>query len=132
MLRQEIGDEDFFAGIESYYRINLGQAVVSSAFQAAMEAAADRDLDWFFTQWLDRAGAPVLRLDDQEGQLILTQTQEGEAFRFKVRVSWSDADGLPTEGAFDITERETTLPIGANTRDWKLDPRVELLYLPAR
>jgi len=130
MLRQELGDETFFAGIESYYQSHLGQAVVSSAFISAMEEAAGRDLGWFFSQWLDRGGAPSLQLDNQEGVLVLTQTQEGEPFRFKLRVSWSDGDGLPAEDVFEITERVTTLPLGANTRDWKLDPRVELLFFP--
>ena len=132
MLRQEIGDEAFFQGIQKFYQENTGQAVETSSFVAAIEAAADRDLDWFFTQWLDRPGAPELQLEDQEGRLMLTQTQEGELFRFKVRVAWTDADGLPTEGVFEISERETSLPLGANTRDWKLDPRVELLYIASR
>lgn len=132
MLRQEIGDEAFFLGVQKFYQENMGKAVATSSFVTAMESAADRDLDWFFTQWLDRAGAPVLQLEDQEGRLMLTQMQEAEPFRFKVRVSWSDAEGLPTEGVFEITERETSLPLGANTRDWKLDPRVELLYRASR
>jgi len=132
MLRQEIGEDAFFAGIESYYQNNKGQAVVSSAFIQAMESAAERDLGWFFDQWLDRAGAPILELKEQNGSLVLRQTQVGEPFRFKLRLGWTDAAGQPTEGVFEITQRETTLPLGNSTRDWKLDPRVELLFQRAR
>ncbi|MFK5956825.1 MAG: M1 family aminopeptidase [Planctomycetota bacterium] len=132
MLRQEIGEDAFFAGIKTYYQDHLGQAVVSSAFIEAMESAAGRDLDWFFDQWLERAGAPVLELEDIDGSLVLRQTQAGPLFRFKLRVGWTDADGQPAQGVFEITQRETTLPLGASTRDWKLDPRVELLFQRAR
>lgn len=132
MLRQEVGEEHFFSGLKAYYQEFYGQAVDSKALQSAMEKVSGRELDWFFHQWLDRPGAPQLRLRDDRGALVVEQVQEAEPFRFKLRVSYSDADGLPKEKVFDITERETTLPLGEGTREWKLDPRVELLYLEAR
>ena len=132
MLRQEVGDEHFFAGIKAYYNEFYGQAVDSKALQTAVEKASGIDLDWFFTQWLDRAGAPQLQVRDQDGALVVVQVQDAEPFRFKLCVSWSDSDGLPQEQIFEISERETTLPMGEGTRDWKLDPRTELLFLEAR
>ncbi|MHC4823054.1 MAG: M1 family aminopeptidase [Planctomycetota bacterium] len=132
MLRQEVGDEAFFAGIRSYYQANTGSAVHSQAFADAMTAAAGRDMDWFFRQWLDRAGCPVLQVEDREGALVLTQVQGGEPFHFQIRVGWTDDNGHPAEEVFRIREVETILPLGEDTRDWRLDPRTELLYRKAR
>lgn len=132
MLRQEVGDEAFFAGVKAYYNDFYGQAVDSKALQSSMEKTSGEDLDWFFTQWLDRAGAPQLQVRDEKGAMVLVQVQEADPFRFQLRVSWSDSDGLPQEQTFVITERETTLPLGEGTRDWKLDPRTELLFTKAR
>lgn len=132
MLRQEVGDEAFFAGLKAYYQEFYGQAVDSQALQSSMEKVTEQDLTWFFHQWLDRAGAPILQVRDDRGSLVVIQTQEGEPFRFPLRVAYSDADGLPQERVFQITARETSLPLGEGTRDWKLDPRTELLYIEAR
>ena len=132
MLRQEVGEEAFFAGVQAYYRANTGQAVHSQDFAQAMAQTSGKDLDWFFTQWLDRAGCPVLQVEDREGALVLTQVQEGEPFRFQLRVAWTDDHGHPAEKVFRIEEMETVLPLGEGTRDWRLDPRTELLYREAR
>lgn len=51
-LRQQMGDEAFWAGIRTYTRDNLGRAVTSQDFQRAMQAQASADLSPLFQTWV--------------------------------------------------------------------------------
>ncbi|HKO05706.1 MAG TPA: M1 family aminopeptidase [Candidatus Acidoferrales bacterium] len=63
MLRSEIGDENFFAGLRHYLEANRGQNVVTADLQKAMEQATGINVDKFFHQWIDRAGAPKFEVN---------------------------------------------------------------------
>jgi aminopeptidase N len=52
-LRQEMGDEAFFAGLRSYFQQFGGRTASDAQFQAVMEAAANKSLDGFFAEWLN-------------------------------------------------------------------------------
>lgn len=52
-LRQEMGDEAFFAGLRRYFQQFGGGTASDSQFQAVMEQAAGKPLDAFFAQWLN-------------------------------------------------------------------------------
>lgn len=58
MMRQVLGDEVFFAGLNEYAWRNANEAVVTDDFQAVMEEVADEDLDWFFDEWIYGPGHP--------------------------------------------------------------------------
>ena len=132
MLRGEVGDDAFFRGVRDYYQDNAGQAVTSDAFQAAMEAASGRSLDWFFRQWLDRPGCPELEFTWSEDAVTVRQTQDGEPFRFRLRLGWTTADGEARKQLFTIEGRESVLPLdGGPIRTPVVDPDVELLYRKA-
>ena len=62
MLRDLIGGEAFDAGIREFWRAQRFRAASWSDLQRAFEQASKRDLSAFFAQWLDRAGAPALRI----------------------------------------------------------------------
>lgn len=51
-LRQEIGDEAFFAALQSYYQAYQYQIGSTEALLGAFEQAAGRQLDDFYQQWL--------------------------------------------------------------------------------
>jgi aminopeptidase N len=51
-LREEIGDEAFFAGMRAYYSAERHQIATRAAFETAMEDAAGRSLDSLFDDWL--------------------------------------------------------------------------------
>ncbi|NUN14408.1 MAG: hypothetical protein HUU55_12330 [Myxococcales bacterium] len=60
MLRYELGDEAFFAGMQLYTDL-FGYAVADMYdFLDAMEGASGRDLGWFFEQWILTPGFPDL------------------------------------------------------------------------
>lgn len=52
-LRQELGDEAFFAGLRAYFQQFGGGTASDDQFQAVMEAAAGKSLAAFFAEWLN-------------------------------------------------------------------------------
>ncbi len=84
MLRSELGDENFFAGLHHYLESNRGQNVVTADLQKSIEQATAINVDKFFYQWIDRAGAPRFEVSykyDETGHqaiLAVKQTQKVE------------------------------------------------------
>ena len=64
MLRNLVGDEAFWAGLQSAARDGLGQRYAWSDLRRHFEAASGMDLGAFFQQWTGQAGAPQLQLKD--------------------------------------------------------------------
>ena len=62
MLRNEVGDEAFFAGLKLYLERNKFSAVEIDELRIAMEDVTGRDLMWFFDQWFLKAGHAELEV----------------------------------------------------------------------
>ena len=60
MLRGLLGDEIFFKGIQEYYRQYLHKTVLTEDFQKIMEKTSEQDLSWFFNQWINEPGYPII------------------------------------------------------------------------
>jgi len=131
MLRATIGDEAFFSGIAAWYQGNLNQAVDSASLEAAMSKAADQDLAWFFAQWLDRPGAPVLKGTLEGETYRIEQLQEGDPFRLQVQVAWTDSEGNKQRALVPMTTAKASLEVGPGAKNLRLDPDAELLYIAA-
>jgi aminopeptidase N len=58
MLRHQIGDTAFYAGLKHYLEVNRGKNVVTADLIKAIEEATHIDVDQFFDQWVFKAGAP--------------------------------------------------------------------------
>ena len=58
MLRWELGDDDFFAGLRRYYRDNCYGTVTTADFIEAVESVSGRELDDFFQGWIYGTGYP--------------------------------------------------------------------------
>jgi aminopeptidase N len=59
-LREEVGDEAFWKGVNLYLTRHKFSSVESTDLRAAMEQTSGRDLKWFFDQWVYGAGYPKL------------------------------------------------------------------------
>ncbi len=61
MLRRELGDDLFFAMLPTYSNKSdlLWKSVNSDDFQDVVESVTQRDLDWFFNQWLYMCTHPI-------------------------------------------------------------------------
>jgi aminopeptidase N len=81
MLRQQVGDENFFRGLHRYLVSNRGQNVVTADLQKAIEETSAINVDKFFDQWIYGAGAPEFHVDyrydavARQVTLDVTQTQ---------------------------------------------------------
>jgi aminopeptidase N len=87
MLRMELGDETFVAGLRKLYKDNAFRRASFDDVQAAFESAAGREMALFFDTWVRRTGAPAVVIESAEASsiggnglhLVLRQTQEAEA-----------------------------------------------------
>lgn len=101
MLREQLGDENFFRGLHQYLVANRGQNVVAADLQRAIEQATSINVDRFFHQWVYGAGAPQFQVqysyDAAARQVMLNVAQmqkpEGMVGIFDVPVDIEIATG---------------------------------------
>lgn len=100
MLRYETGAQAFDEALRRFWQAHRFAVASWSDLRSAFEGAAGRDLNWFFDQWTERAGAPELKLEDAsvaaEGggfALDLALAQSEPAYRLKVPVEVETASG---------------------------------------
>jgi aminopeptidase N len=103
MLRHQLGEDAFYAGLKHYLEANRGKNVVTADLSKAIEEATHTNVDQFFDQWLYGAGAPKFDVsyayDAEKKQVALTvkQTQKVEGhvglFRVPVEVEITNATG---------------------------------------
>jgi len=94
MLRHQLGDEAFYAGLKHYLEVNRGKNVVSADLAKAIEEATHTNVDQFFDQWVYGAGAPKFEIsyqyEPEKKQIALrvkqTQKVEGRVGLFTVPV----------------------------------------------
>jgi len=90
MLRGIVGDEVFFAAIREYYRVRRHGTSDTDQFRSVVERVSGQNLRWFFRQWLEQPGYPVLSVgraaDPESGylQVTLRQVQGAYAPRFRL------------------------------------------------
>ncbi len=65
-LHKMMGQEKFNAAIKSFYQNNLFKAASWIDVEREFSLAYGSDLSWFFDQWLNRTGAPTLKLEKAE------------------------------------------------------------------
>jgi aminopeptidase N len=133
-LREYIGDDAFWRGINAYLNAHKFDNVETADLRKAMEQASGKDLGWFFEQWIYGAGYPKLSVAQnwtpgtKTLRLTVTQTQPldkitPEAFR------------LPMDLQIKMGVSDTTKPIELKKRvevlTFKLDAKpTELVFDP--
>jgi aminopeptidase N len=133
MLRNEIGDESFIEGLESFYKNYRNSNVFSSDFQHIMEEASGRNLGIFFKQWLRMAGQPELsiskKINKKEGNTVVyVEQKQRDLFEFKLDLLIKDNSGERIEN-IALKERITKLIIPSlNVTDISPDPGIKLLF----
>jgi aminopeptidase N len=115
MLRETVGDEMFWKALNKYLNENQNKVVETSDLERAFEETTGQQLNWFFDQWVYKAGFPELRVRSlyeprtRVLNLDVTQTQVPDAttpaiFRLPVEIELATAQGNRTE-RIEITER---------------------------
>ncbi len=139
MVRRQLGDDAFRAGLSDFYRQQRGRRAGFDDLRAALEAAGSTDLRGVFQQWTTRTGAPVLGLADLQVQRadagfvvsgLLRQTQAAEPYTLQVPVTVLTADG-PQTTIVSLQGREQPLAITVEAAPLSLhvDPMCDLFRM---
>ncbi|MDW9380479.1 M1 family metallopeptidase [Chryseobacterium sp. JV558] len=99
MLRNYLGDDAFFAGMNDYLKTNEYQNAEAHQLRLSFEKVSGKDLNWFFNQWYFGSGNPKLNysftFEPVKKQVAVTidQTQE-KPFEFPLAIDVYD-NGKP-------------------------------------
>ena len=138
MLRQQLGDELFFRGLRKFYRQWRFRSAGFDDLRAAWEEVSGRELDHEFEQWVQRRGAPQLRLGpvrqhrtEHAWQLDfeLQQDQPGPAYRLRVplRIQFVDErKPLHSNVLLEAPQQRFSLALPAAARLLQIDPEFDL------
>jgi aminopeptidase N len=121
MLRHQIGDAEFYAGLKHYLEVNRGKNVVTADLIKAIEEATHIDVDQFFDQWVFKAGAPKFEVSytydpaKKAVDLTVRQTQKVQdpvgLFRVPIDVEITNGSGAKVITVVVSKAEETfTLP----------------------
>lgn len=96
MLRREIGEDAFWRGLKQFVKQFRGRHADWTDVERVFAAQSGIDLRWFFAQWVERAGAPVIAIAEARAlpadgagstgpfRLHIVLQQVGDPFRLSV------------------------------------------------
>jgi len=98
MLRMRLGDELFIKCLQKFYDENIFKKASFDDMEKVFSRTANQNLKPFFTQWVDRLGAPEFKIDGyayayynpEEGAYLkinIKQVQKGEAFKMNLPIA---------------------------------------------
>ncbi len=123
MLRRELGDETFWAGVKQYLTSHAYGVVETNDLQRALEAVSGRSLERFFDSWVYRPGHPDLKVkvswDDGLLSVSVKQTQKiGDVaeFHFELEVEVGARGGKVTRHKKSVTAASDTFVIKLDER----------------
>ena len=131
MLRQQLGDTAFKQGLQTFYQQYRFRVAGFSDVQDSFAAVAGEPLDEFFQQWVQRTGAPQLRISkartEPEGHdyrltAVIEQTQPGPAYSLRLPLA-VHMDGIDQAYQTQITirDRQQTLSLKLPARPVQLE-----------
>jgi aminopeptidase N len=88
MLRDVLGDEDFFLVLRHYLHKHAWQSVETNDLKVAIEDVTGQNLDWFFAQWLYARGYP-------EFEVSHTYDSASKVLRVQIKQVQETSDGTP-------------------------------------
>lgn len=135
MLRATLGDDAFFRAVSGYLQDHRGGSVETRDLARAVERATGRVTDWFFDQWIHRAGHPELAVswswDPDAGRAVLDVEQiqatrrDEPTYRLPAAVSLRAAGERENRSvAIEIAEARQTIsfPLAAAPEQAIFDP----------
>ena len=136
MLRRQLGDSLFQAGIRSYYDRYQHSNATTENFRNVMEEVSGQNLNAFFQQWLHRAGNPALsvrwdyEMESKKAVCIFNQTQSGADYSYPLKVRFVDEEGkILKEEVCKISNRKHRYEINLAEKPAGIicDPDVDVL-----
>ncbi len=136
MLREQVGDDLFVRSFQKFYRDNKYKAASYADIRAAFESVTGKDFKHFFDQWVERKGAPELRIDhvsavnDSVNHVVtftLTQLQADDAFVLDVPIAVSYAKSVDMKKV-TMTQKKQTYEVACSEAPLlvQVDPQFQL------
>jgi aminopeptidase N len=140
MLRGEIGETAFWAGVKRLVADYQGAYADWRDLERVFAGTAGRDLRWFFAQWIERPGAPDVKITGATARpaagpaepggyrLTVRVVQAGTPFRFRMPVLVQMEGNLAHRADITIeqAEQDATLSVPAKPVAVGLDPDLML------
>ncbi|HEY6394396.1 MAG TPA: DUF3458 domain-containing protein, partial [Candidatus Binataceae bacterium] len=139
MLRRLTGDKIFYKALNLYCTRHRGANVITQDLQHAFEDASGRNLDFFFDQWVYKAGHPDIEVsssyDEKQKLASVTVKQTHQAndttplFRFPVTIALMDADGKEVRRRVEVKDKEHVFNFMADKapKAIRFDPEFDIL-----
>ena len=135
MLRDVIGEAAFDAGLRAFWSTERFRVASWDDLRRAFEHASGRKLSVFFAQWLERTGAPNLRIARAKAEpvaggwrLAVTLTQGAPAYTLSVPLTIRTRAGDITRRVALARERDTALlELPDEPLEVALDPDLRLM-----
>ncbi len=139
MLRNLVGDESFTKAFQVFNRNNKFKKASFDYIRIAFEETTGKDLKWFFSQWIEKTGAPKLSLEnvkvEQFGDVFnlnfnLKQIQNGENFRINVPVAIINKSGIQIENC-ELNDKEGKISLTLTSEPLKIlvDPQFDVFRI---
>jgi aminopeptidase N len=134
MLRERLGTQRFDAGLRQFWSRHQFQPAGWGDLQRAFEVASSQPLDAFFRQWLERRGAPDLRVEAAQAaragerhRVHVTVVQAGEPYAVALPLALLTDSGTDTQVVQLSQARQTfALDSAALPRAVQLDPQLRV------
>lgn len=131
MLRQELGDKGFTGGLQQFYRRWRFQKASFDDLRASLEEISGKSLGGFFDQWVNRSGAPALKLANSEvrkqGDVYslsfqLLQSQAGKAYQLRVPLAVTlDGEKNAHQNVVEMTQKQQQFELELPARPLRID-----------
>lgn len=138
MLRRQLGDQTFIRGLQALYERQRFRVTDFADVQRVYSDIAGRPLDDFFAQWVERSGAPNLRVSEARAtaqgatwhlSAVIEQTQPGEPYslRIPIAVQLDSMEGVwQTEIDMRGQRQPVRLDLPARPVQLDVDPEFDL------
>jgi aminopeptidase N len=124
MLRRTVGDEIFWKAVNVYLNEYKYKTVETADLQKVFERVSGQNLNWFFDQWVYKAGFPELKAkyvydkNSRTVQLSLEQTQDFNEMRPEVFRLFIDIEIVTTKGThakqIEMNKRKQTFTLNVD------------------
>lgn len=141
MLEDLLGTETMLRCMRNFYEQHpRGEAGSWDEFAAAVRRTTGQDYGWFFSQWLERGGVPVLKLEKVRSrarggryEVEADVVQVGEPYRLSLPVSLTTTGGTTVRQSLPIRGETAHLRFEADAppKALSLDPEGNLLLAGA-
>ena len=88
LLRQEVGEGTFWRALASLIAQYRGRYAEWSDLEQVFAKESHRDLRWFFAQWVEQDGAPVLSLPEAVARPVTNE--QAQSFQLEATIIQSD------------------------------------------